>query len=267
MLPIISYLPDWICLDRAPDTRFQFSSVIQPSLTLCDPMDCSMPGLPVHHQILELAQNHAHQVRDAIQPSHPWSPPFLPSIFPNKRVFPNESVIRIRWTKYWSFNFNISPSNEYSTPISFRMDWLDLLAVQGTLKSLFQHHSSKGSILQHSAFFMVQLSHPYMSTGKTITFTRWTFVAKVMSLFFNTLSRLVIAFLPRSKRLLISWPQSPSAVMLEPKKIVCHLSICHEVMRPDAMIFVFWMLGFKLAFSLPFSLSSRGSLVLLCFLP
>ena len=127
----------------------------------------------------------------------------LPSLFPSIRVFSNESVLCIRWPKYWSFSFNLSPSNEFSGPISFRMDWLDLLAVQGTLKSLFQHHSSKGSILQHSAFFIVQLSHPYMTSGKTIAWTRWTFVGKVMSLLFNKLSRLVIAFLPRDKCLLI----------------------------------------------------------------
>ena len=143
----------------------------------------------------------------------------LPSIFPSIRIFSKESVLRIRWPKYWSFSFNISPSNEYSGLISFRMDWLDLLAVQGSLKSLLQHHSSKASILRHSAFFIVQLSHPYMTTGKAIALTRWTFVHKVMSLLFNMLSRLVITFLPRSKRLLISRLQSPSAVILEPKKI------------------------------------------------
>ena len=141
-----------------------------------------------------------------------------PSIFPSIRVFSNRSVLCIRWPKCWSFSFTISPSNEYSGLISFRMDWLDLLAVQGTLNSLPQHHSSKASILQHSAFFIVQLSHPYMTTGKTIALTRQTFVGKVMSLLFNMLSRLVIAFLPRSKCLLISWLQSPSAVILEPKK-------------------------------------------------
>ena len=140
----------------------------------------------------------------------------LPSIFPSIRVFSNESVLHIRWPKYWSFSFSISPSNEYSELISFRMDWLDLLAVQGTLKSLLQHHSSKASTLQCSAFFIVQLSHPYMTTGKTIALIRWTFVGKVMSLLLNMLSRLVITFLPRSKRLLISWLQSPSAVTLEP---------------------------------------------------
>ena len=142
----------------------------------------------------------------------------LPSIFPSIRVFSDESALRIRWPKYWGFSFNISPSNEYSGLISFRMDWLDLLAVQGTLNSLLQHHSSKPSVLQHSAFFIVQLSHPYMTTGKTIALTRRTFVGKVMSLLFHTLSRLVITFLPRSKRLLISWLQSPSAVILEPRK-------------------------------------------------
>ena len=163
----------------------------------------------------------------------------------NIRVFSNESVLHIRWPKYWSFSFSISPSNEYSGLISFRIDWLDLLAVQGTLKSLLQHHSSKASILQCSAFFIVQLSDPYVTTGETIALTRWTFVSKVMSLLFNMLSRLVITFLPRSKHLLISWPQSPSAVILEPRKIksdtVSTVSppISHEVMGPDAMIFVF----------------------------
>ena len=141
-------------------------------------------------------------------------PLLLPSVFPSIRVFSNESVLHIRWPKYWSFSFSISPSNEYSGRIFFRMDWLDLLAVQGTLKSLLQHHSSKASVLQHSAFFIVQLSHQNMTTGKTIALTRWTFVAKVMSLLFNMLSRLVIAFLPRNKHLLISWLQSPSAVIL-----------------------------------------------------
>ena len=143
----------------------------------------------------------------------------LPSIFPNIRVFSNESALHIRWSKYWSFSFNSSPSNEYPGLISFRMDWLDLLAVQGTFKSLLQHHSSKASILQCSAFFTVQLSHPYVTTGKTIALTRWTFVGKVLSVLFNMLSRLVITFLPRTKRLLISWLQSPSAMILEPRKV------------------------------------------------
>ena len=169
----------------------------------------------------------------------------LPSIFSNIRVFSSESALRIRWPKYWSFSFNISPSNEYSGLISFRMDWSDLLAVQGTLKNHLQHHSSKSSILQGSAFFTVQLSHPYVTTGKTIALTRWTFVEKVMSLLFNMLSRLVITFLPRSKRLLTSWLQSQSAVILEPPKIKSDTiytvspSISHEVMGPDAMIFIF----------------------------
>ena len=160
----------------------------------------------------------------------------LPSIFPSIRVLSNESALHIRWPKDWSFSFNISPSNEHPGLISFRMYWLDLLEVQGTLKSLLQHHSSKASILRHSAFFVVQLSHPYMTTGKTIALTRWTFVGKLMSLLFNMLSRLVITFLPRSKCLLISWLQSPSAVILEPKRIksatvsTVSPSICHEVM-------------------------------------
>ena len=143
---------------------------------------------------------------------------FLPSIFPSIRVFSNESAFYIKWPKYWSFSFNISPSNEYSGLTSSRMDWLDLLAVQGTLKSLLQHHSSKASIFQHSAFFIAQFSHPYMTTGTTIALTRWTIFSKVMSLLFNMLSRLVITFLPKSKCPLISWLQSPSAVILGPKK-------------------------------------------------
>ena len=155
-----------------------------------------------------------------------------PSIFPSIRVFSNESVLRIKWPKYWSFSFNISPSNEYSGLISFRMDWLDLLAVQGTLKSLLQHHSPKASILRCSAFFIVQLSHPYMITGKAIALTRWTFVGKVMSLLFNMLSRLVITFLPRSKHLLISCLKSPSAVILEPRKIVSHCFHCFPIYLP-----------------------------------
>ena len=167
----------------------------------------------------------------------------LPSISPSIRVFSNDSALCIRWPKYWSFSFSISPSNEHPELISFRMDWLDLLAVQRTLKSLLQHHSSKASILRHSAFLTVR--HPYMATGKTIALTRWTFVGKVMSLLFNMLSRLVITFLPRSKRLLISWLQSPTAVILEPRKIKSDTvstvfpSIYHEVMGPDAMILVF----------------------------
>ena len=169
----------------------------------------------------------------------------LLSIFPSIRVFSNESALPIRWPKYWSFSFNTSPSKENPGLISFMMDWLDFLAVQGILKSLLQYHSSKASILQHSVFFIVQVSHPYMTTGKTIALTRWTFVDKVMSLLFNMLCTLVITFLPRRKCLLISWLQSPSSVILEPRKIksgsvyTVSPSIFHEVMGPDAMILVF----------------------------
>ena len=196
----------------------------------------------------------------------------LSSIFPSIRVFSNDSVLCIRWSKYWSFSFNISPSNEYSGLISFRVDWLDLLVVQVTLKSLLQHTVQKHQFfstqlsflffLQHSAFFSVQFSHPCMTIGKTVALTRWTFVGKVMSLLFNMLSRLVITFLPRSKRFLISWLQSPSAVILKLPKIkfvtvyIVSPSICHEVMGPDAMILVFWMLSFKPIFHSPLSLSS-----------
>ena len=202
-----------------------------------------MPGLPVHHHSWSLLKlmsiesvmsiNHLILCRRLL---------LLPSIFPSIRVFSNESVLCIRWPRYWSFSFSISPSNEHPGLISFRMDWLDLFAVQGTLKSLLQHHSSKASILQNSAFFIVQLSHPYMTTGKTISLTRSTFVGKVMSLLFNMLSRLLITFLPRSKRLLIIWLQSPSAVILEPQKIKSDTvspSISHQVMGLDATILVF----------------------------
>ena len=180
----------------------------------------------------------------------------LPSNFPSISVFSNESVLRIRWLKYWSFSFSISPSSEYSGLISFRIDWFDLLAVQGTLKSLLQHRSSKASVLWCSAFFIVQPSHPHMNTGKTTALTGWTFVGKVMSLLFNMQSRLVIVFLPRSKCLLILWLQSPSAVILEPPKIksvivsIVSPSICHEVVGPHAMILVFWILSFMPTFSL-----------------
>ena len=186
----------------------------------------------------------------------------LPPIPPSIRVFSNESTFHMRWPKYWSFSFNISPSNEHPGLISFRMDWLDLLSVQGTLKSLLQNHSSKTSVLQCSAFFTVQLSHPYMTTGKNMALTRRTFVDKVISLLLNVLSRLVITFLPRSKRILISWLQSPSAVILEPQKIKSDTvftvspSISREVMGPDAMIFIFGMLSFKPSFRSPLSLSS-----------
>ena len=193
----------------------------------------------------------------------------LPPIPSSIRVFSNESTLCMRWPKYWSFSFSISPSKKHTGLTSFRMDWLDLLVVQGTLKSLLQHHRSKASILQHSAFFTVQPSHQYTTTGKTIALTRRTFVGKVMSLLLNMLSRLVITFLPRSKRLLISRLQSPSVVLLEPPKIKSDTvstvspSMSHEVMGPDAIIFVLRMLSFKPSFSL----SSRGFLVPLYFLP
>ena len=203
-----------------------------------------MPGFPVHHQLPKLTQTHVHRVCDAIQTSYPMSSLLLlPSIFPSIRIFSNESVLHIRWPKYQSFRFSISPSNEYSGLIS--IDRLDLLEVQGILKSLLQHHSSKVSILQLSAFFIVQLSYPYMTTGNTIALTRRTLAGKVMPLLFNKLSSLVIAFLPRSKHLLISRLQSPSPVILEPRKIksytvsIASPSICHEVMGLDAMIFAF----------------------------
>ena len=201
----------------------QFSSVPQSFPILCDPMNHSIPGLPVHHQLLEFTETHVHQVSDAIQQSHPLlslSPPA--AIFPSIRVFSNESALHIRWPKYWSFSFSISPSNEYPGLICFRMDRVDLLAFQGTLNSLPQHHSSKASILQCSGFFIVQLSHPHMTTGKTTALTRQTFVCKVVSLLFNMLSRLVITFLPRSKHLLISWLQSPSTDLGAQRNKVSH---------------------------------------------
>ena len=190
----------------------QFNLVIQSCLTLCKPMNRSTPGLPVHHRSQSPPKPMSIEL---VMPSnyhilcHPLL--LLPSIFPSIRVFANESAFHIRWPKYWTFNFNIL--------ISFRMDWLDLLAVQGTLKSVLQHHISKASILLHSAFFIVQLSHPYMTTGKTKALTRLNFVSKVISLLFNMLFRLVTTFLPRSKHLLISWLQSPSEVILEPPQI------------------------------------------------
>ena len=219
-------------------------------------MDCIMHGLPVHHQLPEFTQTHVPQAGDAIQPSHPLSPPSPPAfnLSQHQGLFKWVSSLH-QVAKYWSFRFSVSPSNEYSGLISFRMDWLDLLAIQRTLKILFQHHSAKPSIFWHSAFFIVQLSHPYMTTGKIITLTKQIFVGKVMSLLLNILSRLVITFLPRSKRLLISWLRSSSAVILEPRKIqsapvsTVSPSICHEVMGPDAMILVFWKLSFKPTFS------------------
>ena len=228
-------------------------------------MNCSTPGLPVHPRVQPNSQS----------PPKPMSiesvmlfnylilccPFLLPSIFPSINVSFNESALRIRWPKYWSFSFNISPSSEYSAWIYFRMDWLDLLAVQGTLKSLPQHHSSKASILQCSPFFIVQLSHPYMTTGKTIALTGWTFVSKIMSLLFNMQSRLIITFLPRSKCPLIPCLQSPSAVILESRKIKSSTvstvspSICHEVMEPDAMILVSEYWALSQLFPSPLSLS------------
>ena len=204
-----------------------------------------MPGFPAHHQLPELLKLLS---IESVMPSNDpilCCPCLPPSNFPSIRFFSNESALHITWPQYWGFSFSISPSNEYLELISFRMDWFDLLAVQGTLKSHLQHHSSKASVLQCLAFFMVQLSHPYMTTRKTIALTRQTFVSKVMSLLFNMLSRLVITFLSGSKCLLISWLQSPSAVILEPKKMksvtvsIVSPSICHEVMGPDAMVFVF----------------------------
>ena len=213
-----------------------FRSVTQSCLTLYNPMNCSTPGLPVHHTLLEFAKLKSIELVMLSNDLILYRPLLMPSIFPNIRVFSNESALRMRWPKYWSFSFSIIPSKEYPGPISFKMDWLDLLAVQGTLKSLLQHHTSKASILWRSAFFTVQLSLPYMTTGKTIALTRWTFVGKVMSLLLNILSRLVITFLSRSKRLLISWLQSPSAVILEPRKIKSDTvstvspSVSHKVM-------------------------------------
>ena len=212
-------------------------------------MDCSTPGLPVYHQLLEFIQTHVHRVGDAIQLSHPLSSPSPPALnlSQHQGLF-SESALLMRWPKYWSLSFSISPSNEQPGLI-FRMDWLALLAVQGTLKSLLQHHSSKASILQCSAFFIVQHSQLYMTTRKSIAVTRQIFVGKVMSLLFNMLPMLVITFLPRSKRLLISWLQSPSAVIWSapppPTQIKsvtlfnASLSICQEVMGPDTTILVF----------------------------
>ena len=220
-------------------------------------MNYSTPGLPVHHQLLEFTETHVHRVSDAIQPSYPLLSPS--PLAPN----PSQHQSLFQWVnslhevaKILEFQLQHRPSNEHPGLISFRIDWLDLLTVQGTLKSLLQHHSSKASILWRSASFTVQLSHPYMTTGKTIALTQRTFVGKVMSLLFNMLSRLVIAFLPKSKCLLISWLQSSSAVILEPPKIKSDTvstvspSISHKVMGPDAMILVFWMLSFKPTFSL-----------------
>ena len=202
----------------------QFGSIAQSCPTLCDPMDGSTPGLPVHHQPPELTQTHVHRVGDAIQPSHLCGPLLLlPSIFPSIRVFSNESGLRIRWPKYRSFNFSISPSNEYLGLISLQLTGLISMLSKG-LSRLFSNISLKASILQCSAFFMVQLSHLYMTTGKTLALTMRIFVGKVMSLLFNILSRFIIAFLPRSKCLLISWLQSPSTVIPQLCTESAHLS-------------------------------------------
>ena len=217
-------------------------------------MDCSTPGFPVHHQLMELTQTRGHLDGDDIQLSHPLSSSSLPafSLSQHQGVF-QWVCCSSRVAKDYSFSFSISPSSEYSGLVSFRIDWLDLLAVQGTLTSLLPHHSSKASILQHSAFFVVQLSHPYMINGKTIALTRWNFVGTVMSLLFNMLSGLLIAILPRSKRLLTLWLQLLSAVILKLKEIKSALlpffpHLCLAVMGLDAMIFIFWMLSFKPAF-------------------
>ena len=228
-----------------------YCSVTQSCLTLCDPMDCSAPGYPVLHCLLEFAQTHVRWVGDAMPPSNPLSPPSPPALnhsqhqsFPMSRLFVPGG------------HFSISPSRKYSGLISFKIDWFEVFAVYGTLKSLLQHHSSKASILQSSTFFTVQFSHPYETTGKTTALTIWTVVNKMMSLLFNMLSIFVIAFLPRSKHLLISQLQSLSAVILEPKKIklitvsIFSPSLCHEVMGMDAMFLVFWMLSFKPTFLL-----------------
>ena len=252
----------WVLRSSVP-----FSSVTQSCPTLCDPMNPSTPGWdpgswildPVHHQLPEFTQTHVHW---SVMPSNhlilccPLL--LLPSIFPSIRVFSNESALHIRWSKDWSFSFSVSPSSEHPGLVFFRMDWLDLLAVQGSLKSLLQHHSSKSinslvlsflhsptltSIHDHWKTHSLDQTDLYMTTGKTIDLTRWTFVGKAMSLLFNMLSRLVITFLPRSKRLLISWLWLLSAVILEPKKIKSDTvstvspSISHEVMGPDAMIY------------------------------
>ena len=237
-------------------------------------MNRGTPGLPVHHQLLESTQTHVDWVGDAIQPSHPLSSPSTPALnlSQHQGLFKWVSF-HIRWPKYWSFRFNISPSSEHPGLISFRINWLDLLAVQGTLKSLLQHHSSKASNLQCWAFLMVQLQHPYMTTGKTTALAKRTFVGKVVSLLFNMLSRLIIAFLPRSKCLLISWLQSPSAVILEPTKIksvtayIVSTSICIKWwdQMPWSSFFECWVLS--QFFHFPLSPSSRGSLIPFHFLP
>ena len=216
------------------DESVQFSSVAQLCPTLWNPWTVACQAflsITNSQSLLKLLSIESVMPSHHLILCHPLL--LLPSIFPSIRVFSNESVLPIRWPKYWSFSFSISPSNEYSWLISFRIDWFDLHAVQGTLQSLLQQHSSKASVLlRRSAFFMVQLTHPCMTTGKIIALARWTFVGKVTSLLFNMLSRLVIAFLPRSKHLLISWLQSSSAEILEPQKIVCHCFHCSPIYLP-----------------------------------
>ena len=238
-------------------------------------MVCSTLGFPALHYLLEFVHTHAHWVSDAIQLFILCCQLLLlPSVFPSIRVFSSELAVHIRWPKFWSFSFSTSPPNEYSGLISFRIDWFDLLGVLGIHKSLLQHHSSKASSLWCSAFLVVQLSHPYMTTGKTIVLTNGPFFCQPStSLLFNMLSRFVTVFLPKSKRLLISWLQSPSTAILEPKKIksvtisIVSPSICHEVMGQDAISLFYdcWVLG--QLFHSPLSPSSRSSLVPLCFLP
>ena len=216
----------------------QFSSVAQSCPTLCQPHEARQASLSITNSqsLLKRMSTQSVMPSSHLILCHPLL--LLPPIPPSIRVFSNESTLRMRWQKYWSFSFSLSPSNEHPGLI-FRMDWLDLLAVLGTLKSLLQHHSSKASILLHSAFIIVQLSHPYVTTVKTIALTRWIFVGKVMSLLYNMLSRLVVTFLPRSRHLLISCLQSPSTVILEPPKIMSDTVspyISHEVMRSDAMM-------------------------------
>ena len=232
-------------------------------------MDCSMPGFPVLHYLSEFAQIHVHRVGHAMYPILCCLLLLPPSILPSFRVFSNDSALHIRWPKYWSFS--ISSSNEYLVMISFRIDWFDLLAAQGTLKSLLQHHYLKASVLRHSVFVVVQLWHPYMTTGKSRALTIETFVGKVMSLLFNMLSMFVIAFPPRSNCLFISWLQSLSEVISESRKIksvtasTSSPSICHKMMRLGAIILIFLNVEFSPRFFSPLLPSSRGSLVPLRF--
>ena len=232
---------------------------------LCDPTDCSMVGLPVPYHLPEFEEFHVHFIGDTIQPSHRLTPSSALN-FSQHQGLSNELFVRIRWPKYWSFSFNISPSSEYSGLISLKIDWFDLLAVQRTFRSLLQHYSLKALVLWCSAFFMVQLSQPYVTTGKTIGLTIWTFVGRIISLLFNTLPRFVIAFLPRSNYLLTLWLQSLSVVILEPKKRnfitlpTFSPSICHAVMGPDLVILVFFIFSHKPALSLSsFTLVKRLS--------